>query len=300
MIYDDFCSNDPHQPAHGHQRIPRHGGGSGLISIGHLATFMPSPRLLKKSNTPSSATPNEGIATERVVRHVSDLIMRGDLRPGQRLSPERSLVAEIGVSRTSVRTGLRALAAKGVLVIRHGAGTFVADGPPVLDSEPLRFQAALHGFTRHTMFEARRTLEIGVAGLAAERATGNDLAAISDEVTGMFASIEDPQAFHGHDIRFHRAVAIASGNPILASLVEMVSGASLARELALRLRVRDANGREHATIAATLHRQLYHAIRDRDRPRAERIMREHLLAAEAEQESEAQRDDALVSGTSHG
>ncbi len=261
---------------------------------------MPSPRPLKKPNSSPSARPDEGIATERVVRHVSDLILRGDLRPGQRLSPERSLVAEIGVSRTSVRTGLRALAAKGVLIIRHGAGTFVADGPPMLDSEPLRFQAALHGFTRHAMFEARRTLEIGVAGMAAQRATGNDLAAISDEVTGMFASIDDPQAFHRHDIRFHRAVAVASGNPILASLVEMVSGASLARELALRLRMRDTNGREHATTAATLHRQLYQAIRDRDRAQAEHIMQEHLLAAEAEQESEALRDDEPVAGASHG
>ena len=146
------------------------------------------------------------MANELVVRHVRDLIVRGKFRPGQRLPTERELVAEIGVSRTSVRAGLQALAAKGLLVIRHGSGTFVADGPPVLDSEPLSLLAALHGFTRAQMFEARRTLEVSIARMAAERATGEQLAPISDAVSGMFAACEDPQAFLVEDIRFHAAV----------------------------------------------------------------------------------------------
>ena len=83
------------------------------------------------------------MADELVVRHVRELIIRGKFRPGQRLPTERELVQDIGVSRTSVRAGLQTLAAKGLLVIRHGAGTFVADGPPVLDSEPLSLLAAL-------------------------------------------------------------------------------------------------------------------------------------------------------------
>jgi GntR family transcriptional repressor for pyruvate dehydrogenase complex len=239
----------------------------------------------------SSTRSDEGIATDRVVNHVRDLILRGDLRPGQRLLPERELVAALGVSRTSVRAGLQSLAAKGVLVIRHGAGTFVADGPPSLDSEPLRFLAALHGFTRGEMFEARRMLEVGAAGLAAERATGEALAAISDEVTGMFASMDDPQAFHAHDIRFHRAVAAAGGNPIVASIVEMVSGASLSRELALKLRLKNVSA-DHTRAVADMHRRIYVAIRDHDRPRAEQAMSEHLLSAEQEQESEAPAFDS--------
>src|SRR5690349_16235102 len=143
---------------------------------------------------------------EQVVRHVRDLIVRGQFRPGQRLPTERELVREIGVSRTSVRAGLQALAAKGLVVIRHGAGTFVADGPPLLDSEPLSVLAALHGFTRSQMFEARRTLEVSIARMAAERRTVAQLAAISDAVSAMFATSEDPQAFLVADIRFHGAV----------------------------------------------------------------------------------------------
>ena len=163
------------------------------------------------------------MANEQVVRHVRGLIVGGQFGPGQRLPTERELVGEIGVSRTSVRAGLQALAAKGLIVIRHGSGTFVADGPPVLDSEPLSLLAALHGFTRTQMFEARRTLEVSIARMAAERRTAEQLAAISDAVSGMFSACEEPQAFLVQDISFHAAVGAASGNPILASVVEMIS-----------------------------------------------------------------------------
>ena len=74
--------------------------------------------------------------------------------------------------------------------------------------------SALHGFSRDEMFEARRALEVGVAGLAAERATDEQIATIAEEVTGMFASLDDAQTFLIHDIRFHRAIA-SSGAAIM-------------------------------------------------------------------------------------
>jgi GntR family transcriptional repressor for pyruvate dehydrogenase complex len=240
----------------------------------------PSTRASRRSNS------GEGLATDVVVSHVRNLIMRGEVRPGQRLPPERELVRQTGVSRTSVRAGLQSLAAKGVLVTRHGAGTFVANGPPVLDSEPLGFLAALHGFSRREMFEARRTLEVGVAGLSAERATGEQLAAISEEVTGMFASLGDAQEFLVHDIRFHRAVAAASGNPILASIVEMVSA------IFYEQRRQTANEARDRRPAATMHRRIYQAIREHDRAAAERVMHDHLVGAEREQDIETARVQA--------
>lgn len=224
--------------------------------------------------------PIDRLASELVVAHIRRLILSRELQRGARLPPERELVRSLGVSRTSVRGGLQALVAKGVLVTRHGAGTFVADGPPVLDSEPLNFLAALHGFTASEMFEARLTLEVGVAGLAAERATGDALAAMSEEVMGMFASIADPQTFLVHDIRFHRAVAAASRNPILASIVDMVS------TLFYEQRRRTADLASDPRSVAEMHRQIYQAIRAHDRPRAQALMFEHLSRAEREQESE--------------
>ena len=195
-------------------------------------------------------------------------------------SPERELAVQLGVSRPSVRAGLRSLAAIGVLQTRHGAGTFITDGPPTLGAEPLSFLAALHGFTRDEMFEARRALEVGVAGLAAERATDEQIATIAEEVTGMYASLDDPQAFLIHDIRFHRAVASASGNPILASLVEMVSA------LFYEHRRKTAQNGRDLKESAQMHRVVYHAIRGRDAKRARSAMSEHLLLAQQAQSLE--------------
>ena len=60
-------------------------------------------------------------------------------------------------------------------------------------------------------------------GLAAECATAELVASLAEEVVSLFASMDDPQRFLFHDINFHRAVAAASGNPIIAAVVEMVS-----------------------------------------------------------------------------
>lgn len=239
------------------------------------------------SDTSTSKKPFEGVAAELVVAHVRDLIEAGSLGPGDRLPAERELALRVGVSRPSVRAGLRALAAMGVVQSRHGAGTFIRGGPPMLGSEPLSFLAALHGFTRDEMFEARRVLEVGVAGLAAARATGDQLATISEEITGMYASMDDPQAFLVHDIRFHRAVAAAAGNPILASLVEMVSG------IFYEQRRKTAGKGRDLKEAADLHRTIYHALRSRDTDRAGAAMDEHLTLAHQRQAAEGLDEDTV-------
>ncbi len=224
---------------------------------------------------------SDGVTAELVVQHVRGLIERGELRPGDRLPAERELAVQLGVSRPSVRAGLRSLAAIGVLQTRHGAGTFITDGPPTLGSEPLSFLAALHGFTRDEMFEARRALEVGVAGLAAERANDEQIATIAEEITGMFAALDDPQTFLIHDIRFHRSVAEASGNPILASLVEMVSA------LFYEQRRKTAQHGRDLKESAHLHRAIYHAIRAHDPKRASAAMSEHLSVAQQAQALES-------------
>src|SRR5512145_1817777 len=162
-------------------------------------------------------------STEQVVSYVRELIEGGRLKPGDRLPAERELAIQLGVSRPTVRAGLQALAALGVVQSRHGSGTYITAGPPALGTDALSFLAALHGFTREEMYEARRILEVGASGLAAERATPEQLATLAEEVANLFASFQEPHRFLVHDINFHRAIGAASGNPIVASLTEMVS-----------------------------------------------------------------------------
>lgn len=209
-------------------------------------------------------------AAEMVVNFVRSQIERGQVRPGDRLPPERELARRIGVSRPSVRAGLRTLAAMGAVQTRHGSGTYITEGPPTLDAKPLRLLAALHGFSAEQMHEARRVLEMGIAGLAAERASSEQLTSMAEEVTGMFASVEDASAFLMHDIRFHRALAAGSGNPILASMGEMIS------TLYFDHRRRVPRTREQLRETALTHRNIYHAVRARDVERARREMSQHL------------------------
>jgi len=210
---------------------------------------------------------------DRVVEHVRRLIEKGGLRPGDRLPSERDLALELRVSRPSVRSGLEALESMGVVVSRRGAGTFIADGPPDLGVEPLSLLASLHRFTPNEMFEARLVLEVGVAGLAAAHAEGESLAAMAEEVTEMFASLEDPTAFLKHDVRFHRAIASGCGNRVLAGLMEMVAAQfyELRKETVARARnLRDS---------AEMHRRIFRAIRARDAGAARLAMTEHLEKA---------------------
>jgi GntR family transcriptional repressor for pyruvate dehydrogenase complex len=216
----------------------------------------------------------DSAATQLVIAHVRGLIERGELRSGDQLPAERDLALQLGVSRASLRSGLRSLEAMGVVQTRHGSGSCITDGLPALRSDPLSFLAALHGFTPAEMFEARLVLEVAVAGMAAERASSDHLIAVSDEATGMFASLDDPQKFLLHDACFHRAVAAACGNPILSALVNMVS--ELFREQRRETIGRASDLRD----SAEEHRAIYQAIRAHDPERARKKMYDHLQRAE--------------------
>jgi GntR family transcriptional regulator, transcriptional repressor for pyruvate dehydrogenase complex len=216
-------------------------------------------------------------AAQLVVAHVRHLITQGELRTGDRLPAERDLATRLAVSRPSVRAGLRSLAAMGVIQTRRGAGSFIAAGPPALGADALRFLAALHGFTRAQMFEARLILEVAAARLAAERATPAQLVVVGDELTEMFAALDDPQAFLLHDIGFHRALAAACGNPILSAIVDMVS------ELFREQRRHAIGHARDLKDAVTEHRAIYQAVRARDAKGVSQAMTQHLERAELTQ-----------------
>ena len=226
----------------------------------------------------------------RVVAHVRGLIERGALRPGDRLPAERTLAVELNVSRPTVRAALRALAAMGVVRTRHGSGTYIREGPPRLDSEPLSFLAALHGIGRAELYEARRILEVAAAGLAAERATPEHMATLAEEVASLFAATDAPQTFLVHDINFHRAVATASKNPIVASLMDMVSKLFYEQRRKTAALASDADRR----AAADMHRRIYQAIRTRDAATARGAMDEHLRQASAVQAQETRPRPRMV------
>lgn len=223
-----------------------------------------------------------GSSSEEVILHLREMIHRGELQRGDRLPPERDLAKLLGVSRPTLRAGIRSLAAHGVLQSRQGAGTFVVDndGPPSLDSNPLRLMASLHGFTSAEMFEARRSIEMAMAGLAAERANGDNMASMAEELAGMYASLDDPEQYLVHDMHFHQMVAAASGNRILTALMNMVA------TILLDVRSKTVKRAKDLKESAEMHRQIYRAIRDHNSEAARSAMRAHLVLAQKAQESE--------------
>jgi GntR family transcriptional regulator, transcriptional repressor for pyruvate dehydrogenase complex len=210
--------------------------------------------------------PHDGVGAERVVDAIRAQIERGSLKRGDQLPPERELAQKLGVSRPTVRAGLRSLVTMGVLESRHGFGTFITDRPPALGSDALRLLAALHGFTAEQMAGARRVLDAGIAGVAAECATATDLAALSEEVTGMFASLENRSQFAAHEARFRAALGAAAKNPVLAALADMIPMPD--RRDGAAERGRDLKEQAQACL------RLYQAIRAKDGAHAATLVKE--------------------------
>ncbi len=222
----------------------------------------------------------------QVVDHVRQLVASGELKPGDRLPPERELARSLRISRSSLRAGIGFLSAMGVLKSRHGAGTFVSSGPPALDSSSLTVLGALHRFQPMQMFEARLVIEAAVAALAADRASNDHLAELAEEVAEMYASIDDPQQYLIHDIRFHRTIARASGNPILGALMETIT-ANL-----YETRRATVGNSVDLKESAEMHREIYRAIRSRNSQAARHAMEQHLNLARMAQAAEASQSAA--------
>jgi GntR family transcriptional repressor for pyruvate dehydrogenase complex len=222
--------------------------------------------------------------TMQVVNHIRAMIESGTLQPGDKIPPEREFARDLKISRASLRTGIGYLAAMGVMKVRHGVGTFVADGPPEFSRASLGMMGALHGFQPWQMFEARILIESQLAALAAERGKDEHHAALAEEVAEMFATIETPSDYLIHDILFHRTVSQASGNPILAAVIETITSAlydSRRKTVERSIDLRES---------AEMHREIYRAIRSRHADEARRLMEQHLRMAQEAQVSESVSD----------
>jgi GntR family transcriptional repressor for pyruvate dehydrogenase complex len=221
--------------------------------------------------------------TSKVVNYIRAKMEDGSLKPGDRIPPEREFAKELKISRASLRMGIGYLAAMGVMTVRHGVGTFVADGPPEFGKSSLGLLGALHGFKPWQMFEVRNLLETSLAALAADRGNEAHFTAMAEEVAEMYASVDDPAQYLIHDVRFHRTIAQASGNPILAALMETVSTALYEERRKTAERAKDRK------ISLEAHHEIYRAVRGGNSAEARVAMERHLRSAESEQATEQSR-----------
>jgi GntR family transcriptional repressor for pyruvate dehydrogenase complex len=197
---------------------------------------------------------------DEAVEKIRELIRAGLLPAGGRLPAERQLATQLSVSRNTTREAVKVLASAGVLDVRQGDGTFVTNLSPQLLLEGLGFAIdLLH--ERHVMqvIEVRRMLEPQAAAAAASRASGDDLNAIGDHLARMREAATRHETMIEEDIAFHSRIARASGNELLASMLDGLSGHTL--------RARIWRGIvDHGSTSQTLaeHQAIYDALVRRD------------------------------------
>jgi DNA-binding FadR family transcriptional regulator len=188
----------------------------------------------------------------RVADAIRREIVRGGLKPGDRLPTEQKLADALGVSRNAVREGLAELRQAGIVTSRQGVGAFVADPQtrPTLELDP-----AVLAKPRdyRSLFELRRILEVGAAGLAASNRTEEDLALMAEAFEGMKRAGIWSEDGLDQDIAFHRALAGASRNGFLLLFVAFVDdllkdSIRIARELTPRADLQAVTVAEHAAI----------------------------------------------------
>lgn len=212
---------------------------------------------------------------DQVVAELLRAVASGTYPPGSRLPPEAELAARARVSRLTLREAVKVLRDKGVLRVEQGRGTFV--NPPTswsaLDPDLLASRTALTGGRlAPQVMEARRVVEVGIAGLAAERRTHEDLAAMRGVVDEMRAAHArgDVEAFSAADGAFHETVLHASGNPFLAALFEPIR--TLVHQVRLSTAYEDLT-REQAIAA---HTRILEAVEAQDPDAARRAVSDHL------------------------
>ncbi|MEV7632469.1 FCD domain-containing protein [Microbacterium sp. NPDC089318] len=198
-------------------------------------------------------------ALDTALHGLRALIADGSLRPGDRLPSEGELCERLGVSRGSLREGIRMLAALGVLETRHGSGSYVGDlnagdliGSLSLTVGLLPLDAILE------LYELRRALEAHAASLAAARMDDEVLAELDTLLTRLEGT-EDDDEQSSLDHRFHMRIAEVAGNTALASLLAVFR----ARSRAYRIFSTDSAA-EIKTMSDAGHRAILRGLTSRD------------------------------------
>ena len=211
---------------------------------------------------------------ERLVEQLLGFIASTGLGPGDLLPAERDLAERMGVSRATLAQALVALEVLGVIDVQHGTGAVLVYRPAV--ASVLR-ELREHRDRMPEIVEARSTLEVKLAALAAQRRTAADLAAVDAALDAMAAEIADGSRGTTGDELFHQAVAAAAHSSILASMMTFIS--ELVRET--RLASLGQPGRPERSLES--HRAIADAIRSADPQAAADAMQAHIdLVSETE------------------
>ncbi|MGH7920018.1 MAG: FadR/GntR family transcriptional regulator [Candidatus Dormibacteraceae bacterium] len=221
-----------------------------------------------------------GVADEAITK-ISEMIERGAFGPGDRLPRESDLAALLGLSRSSLREAIRALALVGAVEVRQGAGTYITGLTPdhLLGSIRLATQLLPAGTARE-LFEVRRMLEPRVTAMAAARMTAAQLEVLDDDLCHLRAAAanSDPDGLSAADGDFHATIAHSVGNTFLSALQDALALSTLRAQI---WQTRMGIGPEGLRGIVAAHERIRNAIASRDPGLAATASEAHLANAEA-------------------
>lgn len=213
--------------------------------------------------------------TDAAITHIKEMILNGELSPGDRLPPEKELSEKLGLSRSSLREAVKALELIRVLDVRRGDGTYVTSLEPGLLAEAMGFVVDLHRDSSVLeLLEVRRILEPSAAGLAAQRRDEEHLAALEESISHVNARTELPELIE-HDLQFHSIIAQSAKNSYLETLLDALSSKTV------RARVWRGLTQDNA-VQRTLdeHQAILAAIRNADADLARALVTAHISGVE--------------------
>jgi GntR family transcriptional repressor for pyruvate dehydrogenase complex len=221
-------------------------------------------------------TPIERVTVgDEIVRRLTNYILDHGLKPGDKLPTERELMTLLSVGRSSLREAIKTLSAVGLVRVAVREGMFVGGGESSVLSKPLSWALLLGERSTREVVEARRAVEIELAGLAAQRATPAAIATISRVYEQMRASRGDGVAYTQADLEFHLAVARAADSQVLYHILETL------RHIIHAWIEKTVTGNRGRPRSLDEHAPILDAIRRHDRDLARAAMASHLDAAAA-------------------
>ena len=223
----------------------------------------------------SAGHPRRGGLVQAVVAHLQQQIHSGQLQPGDKLPTESAVMQALGVSRTVVREAISRLQASGQLQTRHGIGTFVLD-----NSAAQNFRIAEQDMATLddviALLELRISLETEAAGLAAQRATPDQLTTMASALHGFATAIHNQSDAVPSDFQFHMEIARATGNRHFAELMTYL-GTHIIPRTRIKTAEQAPEGRQaYLERVHGEHESIYNAIRNHDADAARAAMRTHL------------------------
>jgi len=222
--------------------------------------------LLKNFQEISIETP-----VDKIIRQIRELITSGQLKPGDRLPPERKLAERLGVGRTNVRDAIKKLEFYGILKTLPQSGTIVAGiGIAALEgliTDVLR----LENSDFNALVETRLMLEVESAKLAAERRTEEDIINIREALKAFENKVEEGKQGVEEDLLFHLQIAEASKNSVLKSLMLIIIPDVIKEFKQLEI---CKDGRYYKALEE--HKVIFNHIINRDIEKVEEAMRIHM------------------------